>query len=178
MNEEQIVELILLNIDKSNCTIKKEFRIGKSIADLVVIRNDFVTVFEVKSEYDNLKRLESQIENYSKFADNVYLVCAEKHLDKAYSILQYTTTGLFVFEGKQGLLKKLPSLRNQDYWEFDTIFKLLRKPEYLAITKQYYGFIPDVPNTQIYKECFEMLKEIPLYHFRNDVITQIRMRKK
>ena len=41
------------------------------------------------------------------------------------------------------------------------LFDSLRKSEYMRIIKEYYGTIPDVPNTQIYRKCKKLYCDIP-----------------
>lgn len=57
----------------------QEFRVGSSLADLVVL-NGTSTVYEIKSERDTFKRLASQIINYSKVFERTYVVTSTKKL--------------------------------------------------------------------------------------------------
>lgn len=56
-----------------------EFRVGSSLADLVVL-NGTSTVYEIKSERDTFKRLASQIINYSKVFERTYVVTSATKL--------------------------------------------------------------------------------------------------
>ncbi|HRQ29625.1 MAG TPA: hypothetical protein PLU49_06085, partial [Saprospiraceae bacterium] len=58
-----------------------------------------------------------------------------------------------------------------------TIFKTLRKPEYLDIINQYFGYLPDVPNTQIFKECVSLAKQIEVKEFQKVVFQKLKERK-
>ena len=57
----------------------QEFRVGSSLADLVVL-NGTSTVYEIKSERDTLRRLATQIENYSKVFERTYVVTSATRL--------------------------------------------------------------------------------------------------
>ena len=57
----------------------QEFRVGSSLADLVVL-NGTSTVYEIKSERDTFKRLASQIINYSKVFERTYVVTSTTKL--------------------------------------------------------------------------------------------------
>lgn len=49
----------------------------------IVIANGKLLAFEIKSDYDNLERLEGQIETYLDYFDKVTLVCAAKFTSTA-----------------------------------------------------------------------------------------------
>ena len=51
-----------------NSTLINEFRVCNSKADIAII-NGKSTVYEIKSKYDSLDRLESQIADYKKVFD-------------------------------------------------------------------------------------------------------------
>jgi hypothetical protein len=50
--------------------------------DLVTIIGDTSVAFEIKSEADNLNRIEGQIEKYLSFFDKLVIVAAPKHINK------------------------------------------------------------------------------------------------
>lgn len=89
MLEQQIkVELInyLYSKDKNfDGVIVNEFVFDNFSrrADLLVINNGHLIVYEVKSESDDLGRLSGQVDNYLKYFDKVVLVVASKHLESA-----------------------------------------------------------------------------------------------
>ena len=56
------------------------------------------------------------------------------------------------------------------------LFDSLRKDEYTYIVKQYYGLIPDVPNTQIYKICKELFCNIPISDAHDITINVLKKR--
>lgn len=51
---------------------------GNRRADLIMIEGNKLIAFEIKSELDSLKSLESQLEDYIKVFDQVYLVISDK----------------------------------------------------------------------------------------------------
>ena len=42
----------------------------------------------------------------------------------------------------------------------DILFDSLKKTEYMKVIKDYFDTVPDVPNTQIYKECKKLFCDI------------------
>ena len=73
-----LLNKLLLGIHSVNTTTAlTEFPIAKSKADFVLI-NGKAVVYEIKTELDNLERLESQISDYYKAFDHVAVVtCIE-----------------------------------------------------------------------------------------------------
>lgn len=57
-----------------------ELNVGSSRIDLCKI-NGYSTAYEIKTELDSPKRLESQMKDYFNIFENVYLICPEKKLD-------------------------------------------------------------------------------------------------
>lgn len=66
--------------------VVNELDVGSARIDVAVI-NGKLHGFEIKSERDNLDRLPSQVEYYSKIFDTVTLVVSEIHLEKARQIV-------------------------------------------------------------------------------------------
>ena len=62
-------------------------------------------------------------------------------------------------------------------FEFDTIFKILRKQEYLELVFDNYKFIPDVPNTKIFKASYELLAKMDIVDFQKQVLSKLKERK-
>lgn len=69
-------------------TIIHELTVNRSKADLSLIREKSLALFEIKSEKDSLNKLEHQINDYYKITPLVYLAIAEKHLNKIYDLPQ------------------------------------------------------------------------------------------
>ena len=67
--------------------IGNEFMYGvkRKVVDLVVLKDDKIIAVEIKSDSDNLKRLEEQILEYKKIFDYVLIVATEKHINKIHS---------------------------------------------------------------------------------------------
>lgn len=53
---------------------------GKRKADIVEINREYLHVFEIKSDIDNLVKLESQITDYRKIFDYITIVTTEKNI--------------------------------------------------------------------------------------------------
>ncbi|PKF33375.1 sce7726 family protein [Acinetobacter proteolyticus] len=87
MNEKQIRSYLISHLsqkhDLTDTVFISELFVNNFTcrADLVMA-NGQLSVFEIKSKFDNLERLPTQIENYTTSFENVIVVCAKKHLSK------------------------------------------------------------------------------------------------
>jgi len=131
-----------------------EFRVENCRADVVVL-NGTSNVYEIKSEYDSLDRMQSQVNSYIKMFDLVNVITSCSQIDKVGAGLP-VEIGLLELTNKYTIrtVREAGSLKNRVKPE--VIFDSLRKSEYLKIIKKKFGFVPDVPNTRIYGECREL----------------------
>ena len=60
---------------------------------------------------------------------------------------------------------------------FSTIFKTLRKPEYLSLVQEFFGEVPDVPNTKIFRFCYDLLSQIAIEDFQKRVMKKLKERE-
>lgn len=93
--EEDIKELILKKkhifvSEGYNSTIlfEKGIVIGSTIADcLIFSEQDGIIGVEIKTKYDNVRRLNRQLKNYSLICDYVYVFCHDDHIEKTEEVL-------------------------------------------------------------------------------------------
>jgi len=80
----------------SNTSVINEFKIAGSIADFLLL-NGNARIFEIKTDLDNLNKLDKQINDYIKLADLVYIVTSSKYLEKILSKYSLTSVGVIEF---------------------------------------------------------------------------------
>ncbi len=136
-----------------------EFRAGKNKADVVIL-NGTTTVYEIKSQYDSFARLEKQIQSYFEIFDYINVITSPSHAKVLDSILP-EKAGILVLTDRNTITTIRKPKSNKENINPAILFDSLRKSEYMRIIKEYYGAIPDVPNTQIYRECKKLYCEIP-----------------
>ncbi len=153
-----------------------ELKIGASKADLVLL-NGSIRIYEIKTELDGLGKLSKQLNDYQKFADKVYVVTDEKFAEKIKVEYVDTNIGIIVLDTKNKLQTIKEAEKDSSLFDFDTIFKILRKQEYLDLVKDNFGFIPDVPNTKIFRACYELLESKDLVEFQKQVLNKLKERK-
>ncbi|MDP8040076.1 MULTISPECIES: sce7726 family protein [Pasteurellaceae] len=171
---------LFLNIIKEYGLTKtltiNEFKISSSKADLLLL-NGSARVFEIKTELDDFSKLSKQLEDYQKFADFVFIVTNEKNGVKLSVEYANTNIGIIIFNGQNKLEMLKEAGSNVSLFDFDTIFKLLRKQEYLDLVADNFGVIPAVPNTKIFRACYEELATIDIIKFQQQVINKLKERK-
>ncbi|MGY5352147.1 sce7726 family protein [Wenyingzhuangia sp. IMCC45533] len=158
-----------------NTIALNEFKIGNSIADFVLL-NGKARVFEIKTELDGLDKLEKQISDYYSFATEVYIVTSSKHIEKLIELYKETKVGIIELTQKNSFKEIKPALSNIDLLDHSSIFKSLRKNEYVNVLKANSFQIPKVPNTLIFKECLNLSKNIHIEDFQKSAIKVLKKR--
>lgn len=157
-------------------TIHNELKIGKSVADLVLVNGE-VKVFEIKTELDTLSRLDVQVQEYRRVSEKVNLVVNQKHVSQIENQFANSSVGIILIDSKQKLDVIKEANSDKSNFDFDVLFRLLRKNEYIEIIKEELGIVLNVPNTVIYKESESLLKTFELTKFQRLVFAKIKLRK-
>lgn len=168
-------KLLLKKYSLKNTIALNEFNIGKSIADFVLLNGE-ARVYEIKTELDNLEKLDKQIRDYCQFGDKVYIVTSSKHINKLIERYDDSSIGIIELTARNALKTIKEATRNVASFNYEILFKTLRKQEYLELIDEYFNFIPEVPNTRIFKECLTLAKKIEVSLFQKMVIDKLKSR--
>ena len=117
-----LLNKLLLGVHSVNTTTAlTEIPIAKSKADFVLI-NGKAVVYEIKTELDNLERLESQINDYFKAFDHVAVVTYNENVTAIQKKIDSIgkPVGIYVLQNR-GTIKKY---KNQKSIEMHWIVKL------------------------------------------------------
>lgn len=154
-----IAEKIFLKRHGEKATMLSEFRVGTNKADCVIL-NGISTCYEIKTEFDTLNRLPEQLSSYTKIFDKVFVISANKHLDKICALLP-ENVGLLELT-KKGAIKEVIKANMLDS-TIDPKFMIesLRLKEYKYIIEYYFGTLPKLNNTEIFDYCLNKFHEIP-----------------
>lgn len=161
-NEYCLKNLIARNIFLSRhggggATMFNEFRVGGNKADCVIV-NGLASCYEIKTDYDNLGRLSTQIESYLKIFDKVNVVASDKYLDSIVHAVPDEVGVVRVSKGG-GLKAVRPAKQIVTPVDTEVLIRSLRKSEYIALVEDLGGVIPEVGNTQIFRVCCNLLGE-------------------
>ena len=170
-----IINKILLGRHNLNtATVLNEFRIGKSIADLVLL-NGTSKVYEIKTELDSQYRLDSQLADYRKVFEHIYIVTHVSLADK-FAQLADDKIGIIALTHNKTLSVMREAQRCTDYLDGSVIIKCLRKQEYTNIIKQYFGEVPVTRQVDYYAVCKEWFARIPTEILHNLVVVELKKR--
>lgn len=165
--DKDIRKLLLDELKNNNSRIVEEYDIGYRRADVVEIYKNKTVCYEIKSDKDSLIRLSGQIDEYSKFFDEVYVVVGSKYSDISESIPDYC--GIIIASSKLDIirypsfnkkfrLKKFLSLLWKD--ELNSIIDAHNFPKKLKrinkINQRKY-IIENVDNVSLKRTCLEFL---------------------
>lgn len=168
-------EVLLKRYSLKTTTVLNEFVIGSSIADFVLLNGE-ARIYEIKTDLDSLDKLDKQLSDYIQFANKVFVVTSAKHLEKLMLKYENSTIGIVEFTNRNTFKEHKAAGSNIECFNHLTIFKTLRKIEYLDIIKSEFGFVPEVPNTLIFKECFEMIKTLDVSYFQVLAFNKLKQR--
>lgn len=171
-----INELLINKYGLKDTVAINEFRVGDSIADIVLF-NGTSKAFEIKTELDSNKRLVGQLADYNKIFKESYIVTYETLVDKYLS--EDNSAGIISLEKHSKGLKMTevrPAKVNLEI-EPESIIRSLRTSEYKSITKQYYGELPQMNSFNMFDICSDLIKQIPLEELNLLFIEQLKKRK-
>lgn len=147
-----IAEKILLGRHSLNTSFMlTEFRTADCKADTVVL-NGTSNVYEIKSEFDSLDRLQRQIQAYQKVFDLIHIITSPCQLVKVEKVID-CRIGIMILTERNTIKTIREPKSRKDQVQPRIMFDSLRKTEYISIIRDIFGFVPNVPNTLIYKKC-------------------------
>ena len=170
-----IIKKILLGIHSLNTAhLINECRVGNSKADCVIL-NGTSTVYEIKTQFDTFSRLHSQLDDYKKAFEYVYIVVPIETLKKLEGYNLDENIGIMVLNKNSTISKTRLAKSNKNYFNKETIFDILRKNEYIEIISKYYE-IPSIPNTKIYTFCKRLFSELDIELIHVELVQILKKR--
>lgn len=151
-----------------------ELPIDKSKADFVMINGKGV-VYEIKTELDNLDRIETQVQDYYKAFTEVIVVTYEENVEKVMATVP-KSVGIMLLTKRQALRLVRNAEILDKYLDYYTIFKILRKNEFEQILVDNGLRLPEVIQFEYYKECFNLIQEINIQELQKEMLKQLKSR--
>ncbi len=144
-----LAQKVLLGIHSlQTASMVTEFRVGRRKADVVIL-NGTGTVYEIKSERDNLRRLASQIDAFSRVFAIVNVIVGNNHVgDVEASVPDHV--GIMVLSDRYQVKTLKPAMEDPKRTDATAIFDTISQREADLILKAADKTLPDVPNTQRY----------------------------
>lgn len=169
-------KLLIKRHDYKNTIVLSELPVGNSKADFIMINGKGV-VYEIKTELDNLERLDSQIKDYYKAFSEVVIVTYDENIDKVTKVIP-DTVGVMLLTKRKALKMIREPLQDLTNLDYDTIFKILRKYEFEKIIQNKGYSLPRVNQFQYYKECYKILSQIDIEELQNAMLGELKQRMK
>lgn len=168
-------QLLIKKHDIYNTVALTELPVGESKADFIMINGRGI-VYEIKTDLDNLLRLESQIKDYYKVFSYVYVVVGKKQAKKIQEFLIEQRVGIYELTERGNLIQRKKAYCNREDLSYEAMFRLLRKSEFEAVLLKHYNRLPEVNNFQYYRECLKWIKEINILSLQKDVMQCLKGR--
>jgi hypothetical protein len=150
---------LIKELGETSSKIFSEFRVGNSIADLVMF-NGCSKIFEIKTELDSDSRLTLQLENYEKAFNQIFLIIPKS---KVYLYeKQEASVGLITYDSSsENIFSFYRNAKLNLDVDASVIMSILHTNEYKSIVREYYGFLPQMTSFNQFKICSELIFEIP-----------------
>ena len=155
-------------------TLLPELRVYKSRADLVMV-NGTTTAYEIKSDLDSTERLETQLADYLKMFDKVYVVASDALAHKVERVLP-EAVGLITLTPRYTLKTQKEAVSNVDHLEIKTITDSIRVADLKKMVKELHGFVPEVPNTLMFRECERLLEQCSPADVHKEMVKVLKSR--
>ena len=159
----------------ANSSYFTEFKIGNSIADVVVF-NGTSTAYEIKTEYDSFERLDGQMLSYSKVFDKIFLVVPPSKVKKALE-LSPAHVGVYELKDSYSLSVVKDAKSNLNNLCPIEIFNCLNKSEYLEIISKSYDYTPPKSPSLLKNECLKLFSLLEIRKIHNLFVESLKKRQ-
>lgn len=155
-------------------TMATELRCDSSKADFVLL-NGTSTVYEIKTELDNLDRLAGQVQAYRKMFDRVFVVTHDRLAEELVATMD-PSVGVLSMTAKGALSQLRASASHAGTVDPGCIFDSLRKSEYMPIVERHFGPQPAMPNTRHYFHHKDLFVTLPPATAHREMVQTLKQR--
>lgn len=166
---------MLNQLVSSEDTAIVELPVAGSIADFIIL-NDSATVYEIKTALDNFDRLDSQISDYFRAFAKVCVVIPAEKLDSLLQKIDGPKIGIVIENNSPFSVYREP-VADMSHLSHRAMFGILRKTEYSAIIKQWFGSLPEVSDFEYYETCYDLFSQIPMQEAYQLFVNTLKKRK-
>ena len=175
--KNELIKLLLKKYGTRNSVYFSEFRVGNSIADMVMFNGES-KAFEIKTEYDTPRRLDKQMDDYKCFFDKCYIIVPENRLDEYYDIVE-STTGIITMNWDNGhiILKEVRHALRNEHFEPQALMSCLRTEEYKSIVLSLGKSLEGVAGYDMYTYCCQVISKANPDKLRVLFLREVKKRK-
>jgi len=171
-----LLNKILLGRHSMNTTSAlRELPVAGNILDFLII-NGVGQVYEIKTELDNLKRLRQQVSTYYQAFSFCNVVTDESHLAEVRKILDFPQVGIILLTKRNTLHVVRNSEMYNEGLKHETLFKLLRKPEFERVLLRCCGQLPQTSQGRYYRACLAQFKGLDILEAQGAVLRELKQR--
>ncbi len=153
-----------------------EIRSANSRADVAIL-NGTSNVYEIKSQYDSFDRLGGQLADYKRVFDRICIVTNDVKAGSAMRDLEPIIGVIAMREdGTLSVVREPKSNKNNT--DPAAIFDCMRQTEFCRAVVESFGFIPQVPNSQLYRAAREMFCSLRPAVAHDLMVNQVKKRGK
>lgn len=154
--------------------ISIELPVRRSIVDVAVF-NGTSTAYEIKTSFDSPRRLVTQTPDYLCVFDKVYVVT---HPDSAKSYADNCDerVGILALDSKDRLKVIREAIENKKNIDPRSMFRILRRDEYVSALETLQGVPINVPNGLIAGHCEEVFSKLDVEVAHSSFLTAMRQR--
>lgn len=142
-------------------TALTQLQIADSRADFVFL-NGKAIVYEIKTDRDNLERLENQVKDYYRAFKYVSVVCGDVWLEELTARLRGTPVGLVMLDESGRVRTVREPQQNYEMLDVDVMFDTLRRNEIDTVLRQVYGCLPTTSSVRYYALARKWFCRIPM----------------
>lgn len=169
-------ELYLKNESLQASLLTSELRVGSSRIDVVIL-NGTSTAYEIKSKYDSLDRLDTQLADYARVFDRIFLVTTEEKANLVKNQVD-DVVGVMYLNDEGEFEEVKPPLSNKLNTDPTTIFNCMRQSEFREAVDRAFGYVPKVPNALLYRECIKLFQQLAPEQAHDLMVECVRKRGK
>lgn len=133
-------------------------------------------IYEIKTDLDNLMRLENQIQDYYKVFSYVYVVVGSKQFGKVKELIENLKVGIYELNVNGKLICRKTANCNRDNLSYEAMFHLLRKSEFESILLKHFKKLPEVNSFQYYRESLKWIQRINIVTLQKEVMLCLKKR--
>lgn len=151
-----------------------ELPMGRSCADLLVL-NGTSTTYEIKTDLDQLSRLDQQLSDYRTRSEYVYVVVSDTRAATVESLLP-PWVGVLALTQRGRLSQRRVAESNLERLVPDHLHQLLRTHEAVQVLSETTGYELDVPAGHAWKRTRALFNDLPIPISHPAVVRQLKLR--
>ena len=175
--KNELIKLLLKKYSTSKTVYFNEFKVGNSIADIVLFNGES-KAFEIKTEYDTCRRLDKQIEDYKRLFDKCYIVIPDDRYEDYINLVE-STTGIITMSrcNRRLILQEVRPASINTYINPEALMTCLRTDEYKNIVISLGTSLDGIAGYDIYKYCYSVISHADSDKLRSYFLREMKKRK-